>query len=91
MGQTFYSPALHFAVCYIWHIFRIFSNSLLIATILVFRKFCLKEPEFLRRDQQFYTESGVRGGPIIMVQIENEYGNYGYSDYPRDKAGISTL
>ncbi len=43
------------------------------------------------RDQQFYTESGVRGGPIIMVQIENEYGNYGYSDYPRDKAGISTV
>ena len=21
-----------------------------------------------------------------MVQIENEFGNYGYSDYPRDKA-----
>jgi hypothetical protein len=40
------------------------------------------------RDLQFYTESGFRGGPIIMVQIENEYGNYGYSDYPRDKAAI---
>jgi hypothetical protein len=59
--------------------------------MLTFRKFCLKVPIFLLRDQQFYTESGVRGGPIIMVQIENEYGNYGYSDYPRDKAGISTL
>ncbi len=58
---------------------------------MAFRKFCLKVPKCLLRDQQFYTETGVRGGPIIMVQIENEYGNYGYSDYPRDKAGISTV
>ena len=41
------------------------------------------------RDLQFYTESGFRGGPIIMVQIENEYGNYGYIDYPRDKACLA--
>ncbi len=58
---------------------------------MAFRKFGLKVPKCFLRDQQFYTESGVRGGPIIMVQIENEYGNYGYSDYPRDKAGISTV
>ena len=25
------------------------------------------------------------GGPIIMTQIENEFGNYGYGDHPRDK------
>ena len=25
------------------------------------------------------------GGPIIMTQIENEFGNYGYTDYVRDK------
>lgn len=37
------------------------------------------------RDFQFYTEEGARGGPIIMTQIENEFGNFGYSDYPRDK------
>ena len=28
-------------------------------------------------DLQFYTSSGATGGPIIMVQVENEYGSYG--------------
>ena len=28
-------------------------------------------------DQQWYTETGTRAGPIILVQIENEFGNYG--------------
>ena len=27
-------------------------------------------------------------GPIIMTQIENEFGNYGYGDHPRDKAHL---
>ena len=27
-------------------------------------------------------------GPIIMTQIENEFGNYGYGDHPRDKVSI---
>jgi len=40
---------------------------------------------------QFYTESGSRGGPIIMAQIENEYGNYGYGDHPRDKEHLRFL
>jgi len=40
---------------------------------------------------QFYTESGSRGGPIIMTQIENEYGNYGYGDHPRDKEHLKFL
>jgi len=43
------------------------------------------------RHLQFYTESGSRGGPIIMTQIENEFGNYGYGDHPRDKAHLSFL
>ena len=31
------------------------------------------------------------GGPIIMTQIENEYGNYGYTDYVRDKVNINLI
>ena len=31
------------------------------------------------------------GGPIIMTQIENEYGNYGYTDYVRDKVNFNFL
>lgn len=31
------------------------------------------------------------GGPIIMTQIENEFGNYGYGDHPRDKQHLSFL
>lgn len=33
---------------------------------------------------QFITANGESGGPIIMTQIENEFGNYGYGDHPRD-------
>ena len=33
---------------------------------------------------QWDPEQG-RVGPIIMTQIENEFGNYGYGDHPRDK------
>ena len=33
---------------------------------------------------QWDPEEG-RVGPIIMTQIENEFGNYGYGDHPRDK------
>ena len=36
-------------------------------------------------------QSGSRGGPIIMTQIENEFGNYGYGDHPRDKVSIFCL
>ena len=36
------------------------------------------------RQLQFKSSSGS-GGPIIMTQIENEFGNYGYGDHPRDK------
>ncbi|XP_059086331.1 beta-galactosidase-1-like protein 2 isoform X1 [Tigriopus californicus] len=36
------------------------------------------------KDMQFYSASGKTGGPIIAVQIENEYGNFGYGDFPRD-------
>ena len=32
-----------------------------------------------------FFQSGSSGGPIIMTQIENEFGNYGYGDHPRDK------
>ncbi len=33
---------------------------------------------------QFYTASGIaEGGPIIMTQIENEFGHFGYGDDPR--------
>jgi len=42
-------------------------------------------------DMQFFTGEGSKGGPIIMVQIENEYGNYGYGDHPRDKAHLKFL
>ena len=31
------------------------------------------------------------GGPIIMTQIENEFGNYGYGDHPRDKQHLRFL
>ncbi|XP_063613408.1 beta-galactosidase-1-like protein 2 [Penaeus indicus] len=33
----------------------------------------------------------TRGGPIIAVQIENEYGNFGYSDEPRDTLYLEFL
>ena len=32
-----------------------------------------------------FPQNGSLGGPIIMTQIENEFGNYGYGDHPRDK------
>lgn len=41
------------------------------------------------KDYQFFStdlvSSGGGGGPIIAVQIENEFGAFGYSAYPRDK------
>jgi len=40
---------------------------------------------------QFITENGETGGPLIMTQIENEYGNYGYGDHPRDKQHLKFL
>jgi len=40
---------------------------------------------------QFFTESGSKGGPLIMTQIENEFGNYGYGDHPRDKEHLKFL
>jgi len=43
------------------------------------------------RHLQFWTEDGERGGPIIMTQIENEFGNYGYGDHPRDKEHLRFL
>jgi len=36
---------------------------------------------------QFSTNSG----PIIAVQVENEYGAFGYDDHPRDKAYLQHL
>ena len=30
-------------------------------------------------------------GPIIAVQVENEYGNFGYGDHPRDTAYLQHL
>ncbi|XP_076060730.1 beta-galactosidase-1-like protein 2 isoform X2 [Oratosquilla oratoria] len=33
----------------------------------------------------------TRGGPIIAVQIENEYGSFGYQDNPRDKMYLRFL
>uniref|UniRef100_A0A2P2I5I9 Beta-galactosidase n=1 Tax=Hirondellea gigas TaxID=1518452 RepID=A0A2P2I5I9_9CRUS len=33
----------------------------------------------------------VEGGPIIAMQIENEYGAFGYDDDPRDKLYLSFL
>ena len=47
---------------------------------------------FLGKKIQIDTfQSGSRGGPIIMTQIENEFGNYGYGDHPRDKVSIFCL
>jgi len=43
------------------------------------------------KDLQFYTAEGSVGGPIIMAQIENEYGNFGYGDHPRDKQHLKFL
>merc|ERR1712179_320183 len=43
------------------------------------------------RHLQFFTENGSKGGPIIMTQIENEYGNSGYGDHPRDKDHLRFL
>jgi len=40
---------------------------------------------------QYHTENGPSGGPIIMTQIENEYGNFGYGDHPRDKAHLKFI
>ena len=35
-------------------------------------------------DLQFWSMDNQKvGGPIIAVQIENEYGNFGYGNYPR--------
>jgi len=39
---------------------------------------------------QWDAEAGV-AGPIIMTQIENEFGNYGYGDHPRDKEHLRFL
>ncbi|CAL4082809.1 unnamed protein product, partial [Meganyctiphanes norvegica] len=33
----------------------------------------------------------MNGGPIIMVQIENEYGAFGYDDFPRDTLYLEFL
>lgn len=33
----------------------------------------------------------TNGGPIIAVQVENEYGAFGYGDQPRDKAYLQHL
>ncbi|XP_068216121.1 beta-galactosidase-1-like protein 2 [Palaemon carinicauda] len=33
----------------------------------------------------------TRGGPIIAVQIENEYGNFGYPDVPHDKEYLEAI
>lgn len=43
------------------------------------------------KDLQFYTANGQKGGPIIMTQIENEYGAFGYDDYPRDTQYLHSL
>jgi len=43
------------------------------------------------KDLQFYTAAGEKGGPIIMTQIENEYGAFGYDDFPRDTAYLESL
>lgn len=44
------------------------------------------------KHQQFYTESGTAmGGPIIMTQIENEYGAFGYEDFPRDEEHLRLI
>ncbi|CAL4069324.1 unnamed protein product, partial [Meganyctiphanes norvegica] len=33
----------------------------------------------------------TNGGPIIMVQIENEFGHFGYEDFPRDTLYLEFL
>jgi len=43
------------------------------------------------KDLQFFTVNGSKGGPIIMTQIENEYGAFGYDDFPRDTAYLHSL
>eukprot|EP00095_Tigriopus_kingsejongensis_P008001 maker-scaffold269_size230758-snap-gene-1.34 protein:Tk08001 transcript:maker-scaffold269_size230758-snap-gene-1.34-mRNA-1 annotation:"hypothetical protein DAPPUDRAFT_58801" len=43
------------------------------------------------KDLQFFSNAGPNGGPIIAVQIENEYGNFGYEDTPRDKQHLKFL
>jgi beta-galactosidase len=52
-----------------------------------------RDPEFLEMSRKYFTELGnqlaplqiTRGGPIIMVQLENEYGSYG-----KDKEYLAT-
>ena len=51
----------------------------------------LKEVIDRVKDLQFYSTRNGVGGPIIMVQIENEYGNFGYGNYPRDKPHLKHI
>lgn len=38
----------------------------------------------LLRDLQFHSRVNGNGGPLIAIQIEHEYGNFGYPNYVRD-------
>ena len=35
------------------------------------------------KDLQWFTKTGKRGGPLILTQLENEFGQNGFSDHPR--------
>lgn len=35
------------------------------------------------KDLQWFTKVGKRGGPLILTQLENEFGQNGFSDHPR--------
>jgi len=43
------------------------------------------------KDLQWYTAAGSSGGPIIMTQVENEYGHFGYDDGVRDTVHLENL
>ena len=51
----------------------------------------LKEVIDRVKDLQFHTTRNGVGGPIIAVQIENEYGAFGYGNYPRDKPHLNHI
>jgi len=44
----------------------------------------LREVASRVKDLQWFTKTGKRGGPLILTQLENEFGQNGFSDHPRD-------
>ena len=43
------------------------------------------------KDLQWFTKSGKRGGPLILTQLENEFGQNGFSDHPRSQTHLEKI